>query len=313
MSLDPAVAAVIAAMAAQGAPPLEEAGVAGVRMGLARFAGLQAPPQPVERVEEASYGSDPEQLLRVYVPAGQAPFPVALYFHGGGFVGGDLTVADEPARDLAVGAGVIVVSATYRRAPEHRFPAAVDDAWAALTWARAHVTAYGGDTSRIALTGDSAGGNLAAVTAVRARDEGVPVQAQVLIYPLTDPASVTPSKTEYAEGYVITAAALQWFGAQYADPEQALDPRLAVARTPSLAGLPPTLILTNECDTLRDEAEAYGASLASAGVDVTVRRFDGLVHTVYWMSGVVPGALAQRAAVHAFLRQRLSPGVPVGH
>jgi acetyl esterase len=279
---------------------------------LARFAGLQAPPQPVERVEEASYGPDPEQLLRIYVPAGQAPFPVALYFHGGGFVGGDLTVADEPARDMAVGAGILVVSATYRRAPEHRFPAAVDDAWAALEWTRANVAACGGDVTRIALTGDSAGGNLAAVTAVRARDEGAPVQAQVLIYPLTDPASVTPSKIEYAQGYVITAAALRWFGAQYADPQQALDPRLAVARTPSLAGLPPTLILTNECDAMRDEAETYGALLAAAGVDVTVRRFDGLVHTVYWMSGVVPGALEQRAAVHAFLRERLGAGVPVG-
>ena len=179
---------------AQGLKAFEHSTVEEARAVVATFTGLQAPPEPVARVEDADYESGGAQIaLRVYVPEGDGPHPVVLYFHGGGFVAGDLDVVDEPARAVANGAGAIVVAATYRRAPEHRFPAAADDASAALQWVADHVGSYGGDPGNVVVMGDSAGGNLAAVTALRARDEGGPrLRGQVLVYPVIDPNARPP-------------------------------------------------------------------------------------------------------------------------
>lgn len=306
MPLEPAAAQLIHVLQQQGFQSFEKIGVEATRAAVDSFTGLQLAPCQVARTAEVSYGSDPQQRARVYVPAGDGPFPVVLYLHGGGFVGGGLAVADEPARALAGDAGVIVVAATYRRAPEARFPAAHDDALQALEWVGKEVARYGGDPQRIAVAGDSAGGNLAASVVNRARDAGEPeVRAQVLIYPLIDPIAGTTSRQEYAEGYLLHLDALEWFGRQYAaGPGDVTDPRLAVDRSPA-AGLPPTLILTNEYDILRDEAEQYGDRLRDAGVDVTVRRFDGLVHGVYWMSAAVPRCAEQRQTVADFLRNTL--------
>lgn len=244
---------------------------------------------------------------RVYVPHGAGPFPVVLYVHGGGFVGGSLAVVDEPARALATDTGAVVVAATYRKAPGSRFPAAHDDAYAALRWTAEHVAQHGGDPARIALSGDSAGGNLAAAAAVRARDEGLPLRALALVNPLVDPVAETASRKEFAEGYLIHLDALAWFGAQYvASAGDVTDPRLAVNRTLDLSGLPPTLVVTGEYDTLRDEAEDFGEQLRVAGVDTEVVRFDGLVHGVYWMSGAIPRCADQRACVAGFLAGRLA-------
>ncbi|MFF5989245.1 alpha/beta hydrolase [Prauserella flavalba] len=307
MPLDPAVAQLLDGLRQQGFQSFERIGVDATRQAIETFTGLQHPPREVARVVETAYGSEDRQRARIYVPEGEGPFPVVLYLHGGGFVGGGLDVVDGPVRALAAGTGAIVVAATYRLAPEAKFPAAHDDTFQALRWAAKEVTAYGGDPARLAIAGDSAGGNLAVSAALRAHEAGEPaVAAQVLIYPLVDATADTPSKREFAEGYVIHTAALEWFGAQYVTgPDDLADPRLAVTGSSSLGALGPTLILTNEYDPLRDEAERFGAQLRDAGARATVRRFDGLVHGVYWMSAAVPRSAEQHDAVVSFLREHL--------
>jgi acetyl esterase len=170
------------------------------------------------------------------------------------------------------------------------------------------VEQFGGDHGRVAVMGDSVGGNLAAGVAVRARDTGLGrPAAQVLVYPLVDPAADTASRREFAEGYVISTTDLAWFGQQYVlSPEEASDPRLSLPATPTLEGLPPTLVLTNEFDPMRDEAEALAEQLRSAGVEVEATRFPGLVHAVYWMSGAVPRSEEYHQRIVRFLRDRLA-------
>lgn len=304
MALDPAVAELIDDLQQQGFPSFEHLGVDGTRAVVHGFTNLQKPPQEVAAVIEATYGDSPEQALRLFIPDRQGPLPVLVYVHGGGFVGGGLDVVEEPARALANDTGAIIAAVTYRRAPETKFPGAADDVLAALHWVAANAGRHGGDTTRIAIAGDSAGGNLAAVTAVRAL-EGPSLCAQVLIYPLIDPGAETASRKEYSEGYIIHLAALEWFGGQYiGSPEDLVHPHFAVNRSESLAGLPPTLVLTNEYDTLRDEAEQYGRQLSESGVETDVRRFDGLVHGVFWMSGAIPRQTEQHRAIVEFLNEK---------
>ncbi len=232
-----------------------------------------------------------------------------LYLHGGGFIGGSIDVADEPCRAMANATGAIVVSAEYRLAPEHTFPAAPDDAYAALIWVAARIADFGGDPDNIVIVGDSAGGNLAAVTALRVRDEGGPrLRGQVLIYPVIDPNADFPSTREYADGYIITKPGLDWFWNHYlAGPGDATNPYAVPSRAADLSGLPPALVLTNEYEVGRDEAEDYAARLQAAGVDTVVRRFDGLVHGVFWMSGAVPRSGEVLAAVCDHVRSITAP------
>ncbi|MGV1009036.1 MAG: alpha/beta hydrolase [Dermatophilaceae bacterium] len=309
MPVDPAVAALLDFRAQQQMPGYEDLTIEQIRAGSEMLRALQKPPQEVAAAVDAAYGPEPEQAVRVYVPrTGAAPYPVLVHYHGGGFVTGSLDAADEPCRALANDVEALVVSVTYRKAPESTFPAAHDDAWAALGWAAEHAGRYGGDPARLAVMGDSAGGNLAASVAVRARDEGRPaIKAIVLLYPLVSPAADTASRREYAQGYIIDAPSLEYFRVQYAaSPRDELDPRLDLDRTPALAGLPPTLVLTNEYDMIRDEGEAFARRLAQEGVDVTAKRFDGLVHIVYWMSAAVPKQAEMHADVVQFLRSRLT-------
>ncbi|MGV9862735.1 alpha/beta hydrolase [Rhodococcus koreensis] len=313
MALDSHAADLITGLRAQGLKAFEHSTVEEVRAVVATFTGLQTPPELVARVVDAHYESGGAQIaLRVYIPEGQAPQPVVLYFHGGGFVAGDLDVVDEPARAVANGAGAIVVAATYRRAPEHRFPAAADDASAALQWVAANVGNYGGDPGNVVVMGDSAGGNLAAVTALRARDEDGPrLRGQVLIYPVIDPTAEFPSRREFAEGYVIGAGDLDWFWSNYLrSPEDATHPYAVPSRAASLEGLPPTLVLTTENEVARDEAEAYAGALRQAGVDTEAIRFDGLLHGAFWMSGAVPRSSEMRSAVVEFVK-RVTAAAPV--
>jgi acetyl esterase len=291
MALDEHVSQLIDGMSAQGFESFEQLTVDQARAVVATFTGLQAPARSVDRVAEATYTSGGQDLrLRIYVPAGAEPKPVVLYLHGGGFVGGTVDVADEPCRAVADASGAIVVSVEYRLAPEHRFPAAPDDAYAALNWVAGRIAEYGGDPGNIVVMGDSAGGNLAAVTALRARDENGPrLRGQVLIYPVIDPHADFPSRTEFAEGYIITAAGMDWFWDNYlSSPDDARNPYAVPTRATSLSGLPPALVLTTEYEVARDEAEDYGARLSAAGVETEVERFDGLVHGAFWMSGAVP-------------------------
>ena len=306
MPLDPDVAALIKALDEQGFQSFEKIGVDATRAAVASFTGLQLPPRGVADVIEAHFGPSPQQRLRIYVPHGDGPAPVVLHIHGGGFVAGGLDVVDERARALALDAGAVVVSATYRRAPEAKFPSAHDDAFAALQWTAKEIGAYGGDADRIAVMGDSAGANLAAAAVLRARREGGPTfGAQVLLYPLIDPLADTASRRDYAEGYLVHLEALAWFGAQYVNgPEDAVDPRLALPRN-DLSGLPPTLVVTTECDPLRDEGEDFADQLRRAGNATTTIRVEGLVHAIYWASAAVPRSNDIHAAVVQHLRASL--------
>ncbi len=308
MPLDPSVAALLDGLQQQGFRSFEQIGLEATRGAIASFTGLQHPPREVAGVADATYGPDPAHRARVYTPPGNGPFPVILLVHGGGFVGGGLDVVDEPARALALDVGAIVVAATYRLAPEARFPSAHDDVLAALKWTAKEIPAHRGDPERVAVLGDSAGANLAASAAIRARDAGEPtVRSLALLYPLVNPVADTPSRREFAEGYLIHLAALQWFGAQYVTgPGDVTDPRLALDRNP-LAGLPPTLVVTVEYDPLRDEGEKFAAALRTSGVDVTSIRIDGLVHAIYWASAAVP----RSAEIHKAAVRHLRTGLDV--
>jgi acetyl esterase len=243
--------------------------------------------------------------LRVYVPA-DANGSAILYTHGGGWIGGHLGVCDEPARALAAETRATVVATTYRLAPEARFPSQPDDVFAALRWLHASHTKLGVDPARVAIVGDSAGGNLAAVTAIRARDAGVPLAAQVLIYPVIDRRCKGASKTQYADGYLVTRAAVDWFWDHYlARPEDITSP-LASPLNAKLGGLPPALILTAEYDPSRDEAIEYGRALQEAGNECVHVSLAGLIHGVFWMSGAIPRSSEVLEAIGDFLRPRLT-------
>lgn len=217
---------------------------------------------------------------RVYRPAGDGLFPTVVMFHGGGFVIGDLDTHDVMARSLCTGVGAVVVAVDYRLAPEHPFPAAVHDAIAATQHVLAHLDEYGG-TAVLGVAGDSAGGNLSAVVA-----QQVPgVAAQLLVYPGTDKVGEYASREENATGYVLEKATLDWFVEHYVGPDVAEDDPLLSPLRGTLTGLPPAVVVTAEYDPLRDEGEAYAAALEAAGVPVTLRRYDGLVHGFFDFGG----------------------------
>ncbi len=234
---------------------------------------------------------------RVYTPVGAGPFPRVAYFHGGGWVVGDLDTQDMICRALAHGASAVVLSVDYRLAPEHRFPAAVDDAYAATCWAAARASELGGDPARLVVAGDSAGGGLAAAVALRARDEGGPrLRAQIVMYASCNYPSVkTASAREFAAGPILTEAAIDYFWAQYLrDP--AVDqhhPWASPIRAAEHRGLPPAFVASAELDPTRDDCEAYAARLASAGVITECRRYAGAPHG--FVSWVGLADVAQRA------------------
>lgn len=231
-------------------------------------------------------GPGGELPLRVYVPhdgdsgPGVPARPMIVFAHGGGFVFCDLDSHDELCRSMAEAVGAVVVSVDYRLAPEHRAPAAMEDMYAAVVWARDHAGEYGADPARIAVAGDSAGGNLAATVSLAARDRGGPaIAAQVLLYPVIDDDFTTGSYLRYGTGYYNTEKAMRWYWDQYApEPADRDSPRVVPTRAASLAGLPPALVATAELDPPCDSGERYAAAMAEAGVPVTAHRFDGLFH-----------------------------------
>jgi acetyl esterase len=235
--------------------------------------------------------------VRVYVPEGEGPCGVLVWYHGGGFVIGDLDTADATGRDLATEAGCVVVSVDYRLAPEHRYPAAADDAWAVLRWVADHAAELGGDPARLAVGGDSAGGNLAAVTAIRARDEGVALRHQLLVYPVTDQDGTFPSRVENGEGYFLTKDAMDWFQSCYLGDQDRRDPG-ASPHYADVAGVAPAHVLTAGFDPLRDEGEAYVEKLTAAGVPVVDDRYPTMIHGFFAMSDMTPvaGEAVTRAA-----------------
>ena len=232
--------------------------------------------------------------VRVYMPVGVGPFPLVVYFHGGGWVVGDLDTQDMICRGLCDGASAVVVSVDYRLAPEHKFPAAVDDAWTATCWAAAHAAELGGDAARLSVAGDSAGANLSAAVALRTRDENGPrLRAQILIYGSCNYPSIrTPSTEEFAAGPIITEAAIDYFWKQYlVDPAVDQDhPWASPARAASHRNLAPAFIATAEMDPSRDDGERYAEILARAGVPTESRRYPGMPHGFVSWVGLVDQA-----------------------
>jgi len=229
--------------------------------------------------------------VRIYSPDGTAPLPLLVFFHGGGWVIGSLETHDAICRDLANGAECIVVSVDYRLAPEHKFPAAAEDCYAATRWAAAHAAELGADASRLAVGGDSAGGNLAAVVSQMVRDRGgPPIVFQLLIYPVTNASFDTASYRDNAEGYLLTAGDMRWFWGHYlGSPNDGANPYASPLKG-KLNGLPPALVITAEYDPLRDEGEKYAQYLKEAGVATHLSRYDGMIHGFFGMGLMIDKA-----------------------
>src|SRR2546423_1700448 len=307
MPLDPQAQALLEQMQALGAPPLHEQPVEMARESLAMFASMGGTGEEVAKTEDRGISAPHGEIpVRIYTPHGSGPFPVIVFFHGGGWVLGDLETHDITCRALANGAKAVVVAVHYRLAPEHKFPAAADDCYAALQWAHEHAAELGGDPSRMAVAGDSAGGNLAAVTALKARDEGGPaLRFQLLVYPVTDFSMATPSYEANAEGYVLTKDSMKWFWDHYCSDADRKNPYASPLHAPDVSGLPPALVITAEFDPLRDEGEAYAKRLEEAGVAVKATRYDGQVHGFFGMTAIFDAAKRALDEATSALREAL--------
>jgi acetyl esterase len=301
MALLPEIRALLDQQDASGRPPLHQQSVPEARaFHLADARALNGPSAPVASVQDRSIpGAAGDLPVRVYTPEGEPPFPIVVWFHGGGWVVGSLDTYDPLCRALAAAVPAVVVSVDYRLAPEHRYPAAVEDAYAATLWASRNAAQLGGAQHRLAVAGDSAGGNLAAVVALGARDRGGPAIAfQLLVYPVLDAAADTASWREHAEGFHLTAAGMRWYWDHYLGGADGAAPDASPLRAASLGGLPPALVICAEHDVLRDEGEAYAARLRQAGVAATVSRYPGVVHGFFrWraVTGAAEAALQEAA------------------
>jgi acetyl esterase len=291
MPLDAQTQAFLDQMNAAEGPPLHTLPPEAARAMMFELAKMGGAPDPVAQVQDRVVpGPAGDIPLRIYTPAGEGPFPVLVYFHGGGWVIGDRDTHDVLCRNLANRAGCVVVSVDYRLAPEHKFPAAPQDCLAATRWAAANTAEFNGDPARIAVGGDSAGGNLAAVVAQMARDEGgPPLVGQLLIYPVTD--YYIPDRPAYIEngdGYLLTRDDMVYFWNHYLnEPAEADNPYAAPLRAADLSNLPPAFVLTMEFDPLRDEGEQYADRLNAAGVQTHHRRYAGTIHGCLSLAGVI--------------------------
>lgn len=297
MTLDPQAASVLERATRANLPPYARIGASAARELYRETRGALAPPPPeVAKVENllatGPAGPIPVRLYRALGAADDERLPVLVYFHGGGWTIGDLDTHDVVCREFANLAGCAVASVDYRLAPEHKFPAAVEDAIAATHWVGRMAGTLGLDPARVAVGGDSAGGNLATVVAITLRDAGGPPLAmQVLIYPATDMAADRESHMEFAEGYMLTREAILWFTANYLRGAQdVLDWRASPLRARDLAGVAPAYVVTAGFDPLRDEGKAYADRLHEAGVPVTYECFEGMIHGFVTMGGVIAAA-----------------------
>ncbi|MQA97142.1 MAG: alpha/beta hydrolase fold domain-containing protein [Streptosporangiales bacterium] len=280
-----------------------------IHRGMDRRAGAVAQPAPpVARADHEAKVDGGTITVRSYTPDLPGPLPGHVYIHGGGWWLGKLDHRDTLCARLAASAGCVVVSVAHRLAPEHRFPVPLHDCYAALRWLDAHAGGLGVDAARLSIGGDSSGANLAAATALMARDRGGPaLRAQALDIPVLDLTMSRPSVREFAEGYVLSRDDLARDIGRYCDPDQRRDPYASPLLADSLAGLPPALIMTAEYDVLRDEGEAYGERLEQAGVPAEVTRWAGHVHGSHEMTAVLESARAWQDRVAAFLRARHAP------
>ena len=292
-TLEPELQLTLSLLERRGAPPLESLPPAEAREVYRRQVAVSnGPPPPVGAVRDLTIDGAAGRLpARHYSPDEPGgPHPLVVFFHGGGFVLGDLDTHDAPCRLLCRHAGAHVLSVDYRLAPEHPFPAAVEDGRAALLWAFAHAAELGADPSRVAVAGDSAGGNIAAVVAWQATRDGGPAPVlQVLLYPATDMTQRSRSHELFGGGFLLTRELMDWFAAQYVAGADPADPRLSVLRADDLGNVAPALVVTAGFDPLRDEGEAYVQALRAAGVaPVVLRRFPGLIHGFCNATGTSP-------------------------
>jgi acetyl esterase len=306
--LDPQIAAVLEKIRLAGNPEYWQMTPAQAREWHNRKAGiLDIKPEPVHKVEDRVVRAiEADVPVRIYTPrASTSLLPVLVWLHGGGHVVGSLQSYDALCRKLALSTDCIVVSVDYRLAPEHKFPAGVVDSYAALKWAARHARELGGDPSRIAIGGDSAGGNLAAVCAILARDAGEPrVVFQLLVYPRTAPHEDSASHRALAEGYMLTRKVILWFHDHYKSKDSDCeDFRYAPLITKNLARLPPALIIIGEYDPLRDDGIAYANRLRDAGNEVELADYPGMVHPFFSMGGACDaGRRAMTQATDALRR-----------
>jgi acetyl esterase len=310
-SLHPQIQEVLRVMAAANLRPIEAMTPAEAREQMEATArARKAEPLPVARVEERTMPGPGSPLrLRLYWPNASSsggPVPAIVYYHGGGHVIGSLDTHDLIARNLCAGAEALVASVDYRMGPEHKFPAAVEDSFAALQWVHASAAELGADASRLGVHGDSAGANLAAVVALMARDAGAPrLRLQSLVYPVADYTMSTPSYEKFASGCgILTREAMAWFQQHYLrSPADAQDWRASPIRASSLAGVAPAIVVTAECDVLHDEGQGYADAMRRAGVAVEYREYPGMIHAFFGMVPAVDDAMnAQRTVWAAFKR-----------
>ena len=313
MALHPQCKAFIDLLASAGGKPLEELPVAEARLaagGLANFGGEE---RPVAEVQNRTIpGPAGPIAVRVYRPVLKETLPTLIYFHGGGFVICSLDTHDRECRNLANASGCAVISVDYRLAPENKYPAAVEDAYAAAQYVSEHAAEFGIDPQRIGVGGDSAGGNLATIVAIRSRERGGPLlKFQLLIYPLVDFADNSPSMQQYAKDYFLTRESMDWFTDCYL-PSRAIasEPSASPLNAADVRGLPPAMIITAECDPLRDQGEAYARKLQSAGVPVELKRYEGMIHAFFSFSGAIDTAKIAIADAASALRSALKASAP---
>jgi acetyl esterase len=306
----PQVQMLLDGLAAAGSPPLHETEPEAARQMMRALASMEERVE-VERVDDRTVpGPGGDVPVRVYTPAESigANHGVLIWIHGGGWVIGDLETADPTCRLLAQGSGCVVVSVDYRLSPEHRAPAALEDCLAVVAWTVENAEALGCDASRLAIGGDSAGGNLAALACLRLRDEfGPEVDFQLLVYPVTDLTRSHPSYEANAEGYFLTAESMRWFVERHLGDEiDPKDPMVSPLHAESLEGLPKALVITAELDPLRDEGEAYAQRLREAGVEVEHVRYDGQIHGFFAMATMLDDGKAAVAKAAEALRKELA-------
>ena len=292
MPLAPAARTMIDQLEAGGGPALWEMSPDEARALSAVMGAMDDPPEVAKVEDRVIPGPAGDLPVRIYTPDAPAPRPVIAFFHGGGFVICSVDTHDGLARRLANATGAVVVSVEYRLAPDARCPAAAEDCYAATQWVHDHAPELGADSGRLIVAGDSAGGNLAAVVALMASERSTPpITGQVLVYPVIDAACDAPSYTENAEGYFLEATGMRWFWDHYLGPDgDGTHHHASPIRASDLSGLPPAVVITAEFDPLRDEGEAYAEALRAAGVPVTTRRYDGMIHGFVSMPMLFPEA-----------------------
>ncbi|MEZ0602509.1 alpha/beta hydrolase [Paraburkholderia sp. IW21] len=271
--------------------------------------GKSTAPEEVGSLKHMSIpGPGGDIPIHIYSPKGKGPFPVMVYYHGGGWVIADTMTYDASPRALANGAKAIIVAVDYRQAPEHPFPAASDDAYAAYQWVLSHAREFQADPHRVAVGGESAGGNLATVVSMMARDKKTPMPVyELLVYPITNNDFSTPSYLENATAKPLSKPMMEWFFKQYApDAKEANNPYVSPLKAESLRGLPPATIITDEIDPLRSEGKAYADRLRSAGVKVSYKNYVGVTHEFFGMGAVVPKAKEAEQKASADLRNAFS-------